>query len=147
MLVRWKPRFGLARPDEFNRFFDDMFSFWKGSSPSSEERGWVPSVDVAEKDGGYQLRAELPGMSKDDIEVVFDDGELVLRGERKWSDEDKRENYHRVESRYGRFERRFALPEEVKSEDVRAEYKDGILNILLPKVEAPEPKQIPVEIK
>ncbi len=145
MLVRWKPRFGMSRADEFDRFFDDMFSVWPGAG--SDDRAWMPSVDVIEKNGDYQFKAELPGMKKEDIQVVFNDGELVIRGERKWEDEEKKENYRRVERRYGKFERRFALPVEVKSDDVKAEYKDGVLNIVVPKIEAPKPKQIAVEVK
>ncbi|MCK4546760.1 MAG: Hsp20/alpha crystallin family protein [Candidatus Eisenbacteria sp.] len=146
MLVRWRPRFGLAHSDEFDRFFDDMFQSGRGVG-SSEDRAWMPCVDVAEKDSAYELKAELPGMKKEDIQVVFDDGELVLRGERKWEGEDQNGKYRRIEGRYGRFERRFALPEGVKADDVEAEYKDGILSVVLPKIEAPELKQIPVEIK
>lgn len=150
MLVRWRPRFGLAsRPDEFDRligrFFDDAFRSWYVSG--GEDRAWSPNVDVVEQNGNYELRAELPGLKKQDIEVLFDDGELILRGERKWEDEDKKENYHRVERRYGKFERRFALPEEVKADEVKAEYRDGVLSVVLPKAEAPKPKQIPVRVE
>jgi HSP20 family protein len=146
MLVRWKPRFGLAsRPEEFDRYFDEMFNWWRADE--RVERSWMPSVDVVEKNGDYQVQAELPGMKKEDIEVLFDNGELVIRGERKWQDEERKENYHRVERRYGKFERRFLLPENVNEQELKAEYKDGVLNVVIPKVQAPKPKQIPVEVK
>jgi HSP20 family protein len=150
MLVRWRPRWGLAsRPDEFDRlvgsFFDDAFRSWYQSG--GEERAWSPSVDVLEENNHYELRAELPGIKKEDVEVFVDEGELVLRGERKWQDEEKKDNYRRIERRFGKFERRFGLPENVKPEDVKAEYKDGVLSIVVPKAELPKPKQIAVEIK
>jgi HSP20 family protein len=135
----------MSRADEFDRFFDDMFNVWQGVG--GEDRAWMPSVDVIEKNGDYEFKAELPGMKKEDIDVVFDNGELVIRGERKWEDEEKKENYRRVERRYGKFERRFVLPEQVKSDEVKAEYEDGVLSVVVPKIEAPKPKQIAVEVK
>lgn len=144
-MVKWRPRFGMSRPDEFDRFFDDVFNVWRGSG--GENRSWMPSVDVVEENGDYAFKAELPGMKKEDIDVLFDHGELVIKGERKWEDEDKKENYRRIERRYGKFERRFVLPDEVNSDDVRAEYKDGVLSVVVPKIEAPKPKQISVEVK
>ena len=149
MLVRWRPRYGLmSRPDDFDRMvgsiFDNAFRSWVGSG--GEDRAWAPSVDVVEENNHYELRAELPGMKKEEIEVLFDEGELVLRGERKFEDEEKKDNYRRVERRYGKFERRFSLPDEVEVDKVKAEYKDGVLSVVLPKAEVPEPKQIAVKI-
>ncbi len=145
MLVKWRPRFAMSRPAEFDQFFDDVFNVWHGSG--GENGAWMPSVDVVEEDGHFEFKAELPGMQKDGIEVVFDQGELVIRGERKWDDGEKKENYRRIERRYGKFERRFVLPDEVDSDSVKAEYGDGILSVSVPKLEAPKPKQIEVEIR
>jgi len=149
MLVKWRPRFGLAaRPDEFDRimgrFFGDAFRSWDASG--GEDRAWSPSVDIVEENGSYDIRAELPGLKREDVEVFVDDGELVLRGERKWENEEKERSYHRLERRYGKFERRFVVPEGVRPEDLKAQYKDGILSVKVPKVEAQEPKKIPIQI-
>jgi HSP20 family protein len=94
----------------------------------------VPKVDVAETEDSVHVTAELPGMKEDDIDVTLSDGNLVIRGEKKAEKEDKQKNYYRVERSYGSFQRSIPLPAEVDDQKVDASFKDGVLNIILPKV-------------
>lgn len=105
---------------------------------------WNPSVDIFENDNEVVIKAELPGMNAKDIEVKLENNVLVLRGERRFEKEAKEENYHRVEREYGTFSRSFSLPVAVDADKVTAEYKDGILRIVLPKKEEIKPKPIKI---
>jgi HSP20 family protein len=119
----------------FENFFTD-FPFMDGTRES-----WVPSVDVLEKDGNLILRAELPGMTEKQIDLKIEGDTLILKGERKMESEDKKSNYHRVESFYGSFTRSFRLPEGVDYDKVSAEYKNGVLTITLPKKPEVKPRR------
>jgi HSP20 family protein len=103
-------------------------------------------VDVYEKDGNLIVKAEVPGMKKEDIKVEMDDGDLVLSGERKSESEVREEDYYRVERAYGSFYRRLQIPFDVKTEQIKATYKDGVLEIAIPKPAqaTPPPKRIAV---
>jgi len=105
---------------------------------------WNPSVDIFENDNEVVVKAELPGMNAKDIEVKIENNVLFLRGERRFEKETKEENYHRVEREYGNFSRAFTLPTAVDVEKVAADYKDGILKIVLPKKAEIKPKPIKV---
>jgi HSP20 family protein len=105
---------------------------------------WNPSVDIFENDNDVVIKAELPGMDAKDIEVKLENNVLVLKGERRFEKETKEENYHRVEREYGTFSRAFSLPVAVNGEKVTAEYKDGVLKVVLPKKEEINPKPIKV---
>jgi HSP20 family protein len=105
---------------------------------------WNPSVDIFENDNDVVVKAELPGMNAKDIEVRLENNVLLLKGERHFEKEAKEENYHRVEREYGTFSRAFALPTAVNGDKVTAEYKDGVLKIVLPKREETKPKPIKV---
>jgi HSP20 family protein len=124
---------------QMNRLFDqflegfDMEPFGRGGH--SEWGGApVPKVDVAETEDSVHVTAELPGMKEDNIDVTLSDGNLVIRGEKKAEKEDKQKNYYRVERSYGSFQRSIPLPAEVDDQKVDASFKDGVLNIVLPKV-------------
>jgi HSP20 family protein len=108
---------------------------------------WAPSADISETEKEYLIRAELPAVKKEDVQVTFDDGMITIKGERKQQKEDKNEKYHRTESFYGAFERSFSLPDNVNADAIRCESKDGILTVHIPKIEAPKakPKQIAVQ--
>jgi HSP20 family protein len=108
---------------------------------------WTPSVDVYEKDGNLVVKAELPGMKKEDIEVTLDRGDLLIRGERKAESEIKEENYYRVERAYGSFYRRIPLPFEVKPDQITATYKDGVLDVRLPKPPQEQSQQQRIPLK
>jgi HSP20 family protein len=107
---------------------------------------WVPSVDVSETEGEYQIKAELPEVKKEDVKVTVEDGVLTIQGERKHEKEEKGKKYHRVERSYGSFVRSFTLPDLVDEEKVKAEFKDGVLNVQLPKSEKAKPKAIEVAV-
>jgi HSP20 family protein len=108
---------------------------------------WVPACDIYETDKDIVVKAELPGLKKEDVFVSIENNVLMLRGERKFSDEVKRENFHRVERTYGEFLRSFTLPTFVDMTKILAEFKDGILIVTLPKREEAKPKQIEVTVK
>lgn len=107
---------------------------------------WAPLVDIAESDKEYLIRAEVPGIKKEDVSVTVENGVLTIAGERKVETETKDKHYHRVERAYGRFARSFSLPEDADGSKVSAEYKDGILQVHLIKAEQARPKAIEVKV-
>jgi len=147
-IVRWQP-FGTMRAAEreFDRLFRDPFTTFGGereAEPST--RPWAPAVDIYETENSIVLKAELPGIDPKDVEVRVEDNTLYLKGERKFEKETKDENYHRVERSYGSFARSFSLPNSIDADKVVAEYKDGVLNLTLPKREEAKPKTIRINI-
>jgi HSP20 family protein len=109
-------------------------------------RPWVPAVDIKENENELILKADVPGLEMKDIDVQMENGTLTLRGERKFDSEKKEGSWHRVERSYGRFERAFTLPETVNFDAVKADYKNGVLTITLPKKEIAKPRQIKVAV-
>ena len=147
-LTRWEPfrEFGIMQ-DRINRMFEDVGRDWRGGEPSSTTT-WSPSVDIYETDGEIMVQAELPGVDRKDISLNLEKNVLTLKGERRFEKETKEENYHRIERAYGGFSRSFSIPAIVDEEKIKADYKDGILRIALPKKEQVRPKQIQIsEIK
>ena len=127
----------------FDEFFNDFpFPRWNGS----QRENWMPSVDVLEKDGNLIVRAEVPGMSQKDIDLTLEGNVLTMKGEKKFSEEEKSGNYRRVESSYGSFSRSFTLPETVDRDKIQADYKDGILTITVPQKPEVKPREIPVSV-
>jgi HSP20 family protein len=124
----------------FNDFFFPRTTFDEGML----SWGWNPVVDIYDNDDNIVIKAELPGVKKKDIEVDIKDRVLTLKGERTADNEVKEDNYYRRESTYGRFERSFTLPAEVDPGKVKADFKDGILKVEVPKPEHKKPKQITV---
>lgn len=146
-LMRWDPfREIAALQERMNRLFSDI----RMQSPFREEEivqgSWIPAVDIYETNEAIVLNAELPGVAPQDISVEVKDNTLTLKGEKKFAKEVKEENYHRVERSYGTFQRAFTLPGTVAQDKVKAQFKDGVLKITLPKVEEAKPKQIKVEV-
>jgi HSP20 family protein len=144
-LARWTPyRDLMAVRDEMNRVLNEAFG--RGSTDESAwfSGAWSPPVDIYETDDALVMKAELPGFSRDDIHIEMKENTLVIRGERKREDEVKEGSYHRTERVYGAFQRSFLLPTTVDQEKVRASYKDGVLELRLPKVQAAQPKRISV---
>jgi HSP20 family protein len=147
-LVRWDPfRDLVSLKERMDRLFEDTFarsrSIEEGLAPGS----WSPPVDIYETDENIVLQAELPGIERKDITLEVKDDILTLKGDRKFEKEAKQENYHRVERSYGSFQRSFTLPSNIKRDKVEAEFKDGILEVTLLKVEEAKPRQIKVEVK
>jgi HSP20 family protein len=148
-IVRWEPFRDLASLQErMNRMFDESF---RGIGRGGEEDwalggSWAPAVDIYEHEGNIVLKAELPGIDPKDVDIRLENGVLTLRGERKLDQEVKKENYHRVERTYGAFSRSFTLPTMVDQEKIKAEYKDGVLKLHLPKKDEAKPKQIQINV-
>ena len=153
-LIRWRPKsepdtFGsfLSIQDEINRLFNSALGRWPAERTSLLEGGWSPVVDVCEDESKIVVKAELPGMTEKDIEVNILDDTLTIKGEKKKEEENKEKNYHKIERSYGAFQRSIALPAPVTQEKVKASFKNGVLEIVMPKEEEARPKQIKVEIK
>lgn len=146
-LLRWEPfKDILSIQDRMNRLFDNIIVRSKGDEDTLARGVWSPPVDIYETEDSIVLKAELPGVNKDDVSVEVKDNLLILRGERKFEKDVKEENYHRMERAYGAFQRSFTLPNIVDKEKVKAKYKDGVLEIALPKASEAKLKQIKVEV-
>jgi HSP20 family protein len=148
-IVRWDPFRELEDvSSRLNRLFG------QGLLPRTSEQArdtmaavdWAPSVDIAETNEEFNVKAELPGLKKEDVKVTVDGGVLRIEGERKQEQEEKNKKFHRIERSYGSFLRTFTLPENVDDEKVRAEFKDGVLNVRLPKSEKAKPKAVEIKV-
>jgi HSP20 family protein len=144
-LEKWNPwREMPALPNRINRLFDDPF-FHFGRMADDDSMGmWNPAVDLYEKDDHFVIKAELPGVDKNDIKVDLKDRVLTLSGERSYDNEVKEENYYRKERSYGRFQRAFRLPADVDSDKIKAEFKDGVLQVEVPKPDEIKAKQVTI---
>lgn len=144
-LVRFEP---FARVGNYRALFNDLFDENLARSPAQPSvRQWHPAVDVLESKDAYLIRAELPGMKRDDIKVEVKDGKLVVSGETKSDKPADGVEYRHVERVAAKFWRSFALPETAKSDGVEATYKDGILEIRVPKAEETKPRQIEIRVQ
>jgi HSP20 family protein len=149
-MQRWDPWKRLEEMrGEMARLWDEPFPFrfFPLRLPETQTTAHAPRMDVYEKNGALMLQAELPGLTKDDVEITFDDGDLVIRGEKKAAEEVKEQDYYRMERTYGSFYRRLALPFEVTPEQITATVKDGVLEVRIPKPaeKKPEAKKITVK--
>lgn len=145
-LVRWDPFRELEDMSErLNRVFARP-SMRNAGKENLTVADWMPVVDISESDGEYLIKAELPEVKKEDVKVTVEEGVLTIQGERRHEKEEKGKKYHRVERSYGSFVRSFTLPESVDEGAVKAEYKDGVLNLHLPKSEKVKPKAIDVKV-
>ena len=145
-IVRWEPfRDLLTTQDRFNRLFNQTFSNVFG-----EDEGklgtWSPAVDIFENDQNVVLKAELPGIDPKDVDVQVENNTLFLKGQRKFENEVKEKDYHRIERSYGSFMRSFSLPSTINAEKVTADYKNGVLTLTLPKKEEAKPKTIKISV-
>ena len=148
MLVRWRNPFQemVRLQDEVNKLFSDFGGVEKedGSLIKGE---WIPAVDIHEDNEKITLKADLPGLKKDQINIKVENNVLTINGERKEEKEEKKDGYIRTERVYGSFVRSFTLPQTVDSEKIEANYKDGVLILHVPKKPEAKPKQIEVNIK
>jgi HSP20 family protein len=124
--------------NDINRMFEDMFGEVKSA------RDWQPSVDISETPEAFIVRAELPGVTANDVKLNMSNNVLTLYGEKKQEAEDNSKNYYRIERSYGSFERSFSFPREVQEDNISATYKDGVLTVTIPKAEKAKPKEIPI---
>jgi HSP20 family protein len=149
-IVRWEPFRDLMTVQErMNRIFDDAFRGAAGRGGEDDWAlggTWAPPVDIYEQDGNLVLKAELPGIDPKDVDVRVENNVLTLTGERRFENEVKREQYHRVERAYGRFSRSFTLPNVVDTANIKAEFKEGLLRVVMPKREEAKPKQISISV-
>jgi HSP20 family protein len=149
-LVRWDPFHEFAQiQDRLNRVFSEAYG--RGAVGSDEglmtTGTWVPPVDIYQNgDHELVLKAELPDMTREDIDITVDNGTLSIKGEKKFSTEVKQDDYHRIERRYGTFSRSFSLPQTVDPAKVSADYKQGVLTVRLPLREEAKPRSIKVDV-
>ena len=148
-IVRWEPfRDLMGLQERMNRLFDESYRANRGADADEWALGgsWAPAVDIYEQDGNIVMKAELPGVDPKDVDVRLENNTLTLRGERKLDKEVKQDNYHRVERSYGAFSRSFTLPTVVDQGNIKAEYRDGVLKLTLPKREEAKPRQIQINV-
>ena len=148
-LVRWKDR-GALSPWSALHDFEGQFSRLFGEltrDAATPEFGWAPAVDLKETDDAYIVEADMPGLKKDEIDLVIVDNVVTLKGERKNEHKSTNGGYHRFERRYGSFQRSFEIPGGFENDKVQAHYKQGVLTVTLPKREEAKPKQIQVKVK
>ena len=143
-IVRWDPFSDMVQfRDEVGRWFDALDKKGEGKKAAV----WAPDVDIKETDHDVQLKADIPGMKKEDIDISVDEDQLIIKGERKFEKEEKDKDFVRVERSYGSFYRSFNIGVPVKSDQIKASYKDGVLDVVIPKAEAKKPKKIEDEVK
>ncbi len=149
-LSKWKPLSDWDPFRELEEFSNRLGSVF-GQLPARRQSGamseWSPSVDIVEDDKEFTVKAELPEMKKEDVHVSLENNVLTIHGERKTEREEKGKRYHRRERSYGTFTRSFGLPEGTDASKVKAEFKDGLLQVHLPKSEQAKPKQIDVRVE
>lgn len=148
-LVRWRPTTDLLplvsnMQREIHQLFD---SFFRGDLRDESSYCLQPAVDIIESDDAYEIEAEMPGMTKDDIKVTIEGNVLTIRGEKKQEKTEKGKNYHRTERSFGTFVRSFTIPDSVKTDKIEAKHENGIITITLPKQEEVKPKPVDVKIK
>ena len=139
-VVRWNPIQDFSSvQDELNQLMRDVFV----RQPLAV---WQPPIDVEETPESYKVHLELPGMRLEDIKITLEDDRLTIRGEKSRTEEQKDATYHRLERVYGTFERSFSLTHAVKSDKIEATYRDGVLEVTVPKAEEAKPREIPIKV-
>lgn len=146
-LVKWDPFKELEDvSNRLNRIFGRTPAVNESSREMLAVSDWMPSVDISETDTAYLIKGEIPGVKKEDVKVTIQDGMLTIQGERKQEKEEKGKKFHRVECCYGSFMRSFRVPDDADENSVKAEFKDGMLNVTLAKSEKAKPRQINVSV-
>ena len=151
-IVRRYPRraSGLTREpfsNDLDRIFNDfvtprnLLGRWVGEGLRDT---WMPAVDIEETETSFVFTAELPGLSRDNVEITLEDNILTVAGERSYTEEEEAKNYHRMERAFGTFSRSFTLPSQVDSSQVKAEFNEGLLTIAVPKSEEAKPRKIEI---
>jgi HSP20 family protein len=144
-ITRWEPFRGISSlQEQVNRLFDDKL--FRGRAEDSALTTWAPAVDIYETENELVVKADLPDVDEKDLDVRIEDNTLTIRGERKFEKSVSEDNFLRVERAYGVFSRSFSLPNTVNAEAIKAEYRNGVLNVHIPKREESKPKQIKVNV-
>lgn len=146
-IIRWSPYRSLINMNhEMENLFEDFFSTTRRQGDAEQALpSWAPDVDLIEGKEEYTLRAELPGVSKEDVKVILTEDVLTVSGEKKSNQELKGENFHRSERVYGAFSRSFRLPNPINGEKIQAQYRDGVLTLTIPKAESVKPREIEIK--
>ena len=145
-LVRWEPFDGLTRmQSRINALFNDVFDRANGHLQAYSGE-WSPAVDILESRDSYLIRAELPGMKREEILLEYKEGALTLSGEKKFESPAEGVSYHRSERTSGKFARSFYLPQTIKQDGISATFRDGILEVHVPKADEAKPKQIAISV-
>jgi HSP20 family protein len=132
--------------ERFNRLIGRRSARRESNQEALTVADWIPTVDIAEDDKEFIIKAELPEVKKEDVKVMIQQGVLTIQGERKQEKEENGKRFHRIERSYGTFVRSFTLPEQVDEDKLKAEFKDGILMVHLPKTERPKPQAVEVKV-
>jgi HSP20 family protein len=147
-LIRWKSGRHSSALSSLRREFNDLFDrFWSGQVEPMQLGRWAPAVDISETEEAVLVQAEVPGLEADEIEVLVEGNVLTLKGEKKDVREETGDTYHRVERQYGTFIRSIPLPSPVVSDKAEASFRNGVLEVRLPKSEEARPKHVTVDVK
>jgi len=132
---------------EMDRFFDELtpFSWMRETNGGSRMDVWAPNTDMSEDENEYVIKMDIPGMTKDDIEVNFEDNRITIRGERSEEEKEEKKDYIRKERYKGSFYRSFTIPKTVDEDQIKAKFEEGVLKVNLPKAEVSKPKEVKVE--
>ena len=145
-VIKWEPFRDMD--DVFDRFITESMRHWpRAATANRAAQEWAPAADVSETEAEYLIKADLPEVRKEDVSITVQDGVLTLSGERRQEKREETEKLHRVERVYGSFARRFALPENADEQGIRAESRDGVILIHIPKAKVvePQPRQITIQ--
>ncbi|RKZ32975.1 Hsp20/alpha crystallin family protein [bacterium] len=146
-ITRWRPFEDLMNiEDEISKFFDDFLG-QKLQTRRQAREGWIPRVDISENDDEITVRADIPGMKKEDVKITLSENVLTISGDKRVERDEKKDNYHRIERLFGKFSRSFYIPTNVDPANISAKYNNGVLEIKLPKKEEAKPKEIPIEVE
>lgn len=146
-LIRWEPARELQSiQQEMNRLFGTFFDSPPGESNGGAIRRWIPAMDLVEEDDHFVLRADLPGLSEEDVNVELEDNVLSISGERKSEHEDRKEGYYRIERASGSFSRSLTLPEGIDPERIQARFEKGVLEVRVPKPEQRKPRRVAINV-
>jgi HSP20 family protein len=146
-IVRWEPLRELSSlQNEMNRLFNTVFDAPATPGNGGTMRRWVPAMDLLETADHFVLRADLPGMTQEDVNIELEDSTLTVSGERKSEHEDKQEGYYRVERAFGSFSRSLTLPKGIDADAVTASFENGVLEIRVPKPEERKPRRISIAV-
>ena len=146
-LVKWDP---FKELEDVSNRLNRLFSRSPANTESNQEMlamaDWTPSVDISETDTAYLIKGEIPGVKKEDVKITIENGMITMRGERKQEKEEKSKKFHRIERSYGSFVRSFRMLDDVDESAVKAEFKDGMINVSLPKSAKAKTKSIEVSV-
>ena len=146
-LIRWEPVREISSiQNEMNRLFNTFFDTPTANGGAAQGRRWVPAMDLDEAENEFVLKADLPGLSQEDVSIEVEDNVLTISGERKAEHEERKEAYYRVERSFGRFSRSLTLPEGVDPDGVKASFELGVLEVHVPKPEAKKPRKVAISV-